>query len=200
MTALNSSGRPVRSARRPTSAGRTKYEWLYVYGFVRPATGDTFTAILPRVKVGPTADTLAAFAAHADPAGKKVLVLVVDNAGWHRAKRLPVPANVRLHFLPPYAPELQPVEPFWVLVREAVANETCDLLADLRRIVRRRYHRLAEDCVTVLGAVGFHWAARLERELFNARRYHQPGGNTRAMQSQHRPVPPPLPGARNSSR
>ena len=51
---------------------------------------------------------VAAFAAHADPDGKKVLVLVVDNAGWHRAGRLAVPANVRLHFLPPCTPELQP--------------------------------------------------------------------------------------------
>src|SRR5438876_892139 len=66
---------------RPTSSGRTKYEWLYVYGFTRPATGDTFTVILPRVKVERMAEALAAFAAHADPDGKKVLVLIVDRAG-----------------------------------------------------------------------------------------------------------------------
>jgi hypothetical protein len=148
---------------RPRSGGRTKYEWLYVYGFARPATGETFTAILPRVNVGRMADALAAFAAHADPDGTKLLVLVVDNAGWHAAKRLPVPANVRLHFLPPCTPELQPVEPFWALVREAVANETYDRLADLRRVVRRRCRRLAEDRATVLGAIGFRWAVRLER-------------------------------------
>ena len=77
---------------RPRSCGRTKYEWLYVYGFARPATGQTFTALLPRVNVERMAGALAAFAAHADPGGKKVLVVVVDNAGWHTAKRLPVPA------------------------------------------------------------------------------------------------------------
>ncbi len=123
--------------RRPTSCGRTKYEWLYVYGFARPTTGETFTAILPRVKVEPMADALAAFSARADPGGAKVRVRVVDNAGWHRAKRLAVPANVRLHFLPPCTPELQPVEPFWALVREAMANETYDRLADLRRVGRQ---------------------------------------------------------------
>ena len=48
---------------RPRSCGRTRYEWLYVYGFARPATGETFTAIRPRVKVEPMADALAAFAA-----------------------------------------------------------------------------------------------------------------------------------------
>jgi transposase len=148
---------------RPRSGGRTKYEWLYVYGFARPKTGETFTAILPRVSVERMADALAAFAAHADPEGEKVLVVVVDNAGWHRAKRLPVPANVRLHFLPPCTPELQPVEPFWALVREAVANETYDRLADLRRVVRRRCRRLARDRATVLGAIGFRWAVRMEQ-------------------------------------
>ena len=130
--------------------------------FARPATGQTSTAVLPRVQVERMAEALAAFAAHADPKGEKVLVLVVDNAGWHRARRLPVPPNVRLHFLPPCTPELQPVEPFWALVREAVANETDDRLADLRRVVRRRCRRLAEDRRTVLGAIGFHWAVNLE--------------------------------------
>lgn len=148
---------------RPTTSGRTKYEWLYVYGFARPRTGDTFTVILPRVNVERMADALAAFAAHADPAGAKILVLVVDNAGWHTAKRLTVPPNVRLHFLPPCTPELQPVEPFWVLVREALANETYDRLADLRRVVRRRCRRLAGDRAMVLGAIGFRWAVRLEQ-------------------------------------
>ena len=147
---------------RPRSCGRTRYEWLYVYAFARPATGETFTVILPRVKVERMAQALAAFAAHADPEGTKVLVLVVDRAGWHTAKRLAVPANVRLHLLPPCTPELQPVEPFWALVREAVANDTFDRLADLRRRVRRRCRRLAADRSTVKGAIGFRWAVGLE--------------------------------------
>jgi hypothetical protein len=147
---------------RPTSCGRTRYEWLYVYGFARPRTGETFTVILPRVTVERMADALASFAAPADPDGEKVLVLVVDTAGWHTAKRLVVPANVRLHFLPPCTPELQPVEPFGALVREAVANDTFGRLADLRRRVTRRCRRLADDRETVLGAIGFHWAVNLE--------------------------------------
>ncbi len=147
---------------RPRSCVRTKYEWLYVYGFARPRTGDTFTTIRARVNVERMAEALVAFAAHADSDRNKVLVLVVDNAGWHTAGRLVVPANVRLHVLPPCTPELQPVEPFWALVREAVANDTFDRLADLRRRVTRRCRRLADDRATVKGAVGFHWAVNLE--------------------------------------
>jgi transposase len=147
---------------RPGSCGRTKYEWLYVYAFARPGTGQTFTVILPRVKTERMAEALEAFAAHADPGRTKILVLVVDNAGWHTAKRLAVPGNVRLHFLPPCTPQLQPVEPFWPLVREAVANDTFARLADLERRVGRRCKRLAEDRATVKGAIGFHWAVNLE--------------------------------------
>lgn len=147
---------------RPTSCGRTKYEWLSVYGFARPRAGDTLTVIPPRVNVERMGEALAAFAANADPEGRKVLVLVVDNAGWHTAKRLAVPGSVRPHFLPPCTPELQPLEPFWSLVREAVANDTFDRLADLRRRVARRCRRLAGDQATVLGAIGFHWAVNLE--------------------------------------
>jgi hypothetical protein len=146
---------------RPRSCGRTRYEWLYVYGFARPATGATFTVIRPRVNTDHMGSALAAFAAHADPGDRKVLVLVVDRAGWHRAKRLGVPGNVRLHFLPPCTPELQPVEPFWGLVREAVANDTFDRLADLRRVVRRRCTRLAGDHATVKGVIGFRWTRNL---------------------------------------
>jgi len=147
---------------RPRSGGRTRCEWPYVYGFARPRTGQTFTVILPRVKVERMAEALAAFAARADPGGREVLALVVDRAGWHTAGRLAVPANVRLHSLPPCTPGLQPVEPFRALVRESVANETFDRLADLRRVVRRRCRRLADDRETVLGAIGFHWAVSLE--------------------------------------
>ena len=105
---------------------------------------------------------MAAFAAHADPDGDRLLVLLVNNAGWHRAKTLAVPANVRRHFLPPCTPEWQPVEPFWVRVREGVANDTFDRLGQLRRVIRRRCRTLATDTATVFGAVGFRWAAGLE--------------------------------------
>jgi hypothetical protein len=126
---------------RPTSCGRTKSEWRSGSGFARPATGETFTVLLPRVQVGRMGEALAAFAAPADPGGETLRVLVGDRAGWHTAGRLAVPANVRLHVLPPCPPELQPVEPFWALVRESVANGTFERLADLRRVVRRRCHR-----------------------------------------------------------
>jgi transposase len=149
--------------RRPRCGGRTRYDWLYVYGFTRPKTGQTFCVILPRVNAERMGEALAAFAAHADPGGRKVLVVLVDNAGWHVAKRLAVPPNVVLHFLPPCTPELQPVEPLWPLVREAVANRSIGRLDRLRAILRARLSYLARTPEVVQPVVGFNWATRLER-------------------------------------
>jgi hypothetical protein len=148
---------------RPRCGGRTRFDWLYVYAFTRPRTGETFTVLVRRVNTDRMGEVLRAFAAHADPDRKKVLVVLVDNAGWHVARRLDVPANVVLHFLPPCTPELQPVEPFWPLVREAVANRSIGRIDRLRAILRARLEYLTRNPGVVQPRVGFRWARSLER-------------------------------------
>jgi hypothetical protein len=147
--------------RRPTANGRTRYQWLYVYGFVHPASGRNLELILPAANTDWMAAALAEFARWADPAGEKLLVLLVDNAGWHVAKRLAVPANVVLHRLPPCTPELQPAEPLWSLVREAVANEGFDELEELEPVLVERCRWLIGHPEIVRGAVGFGWAVAI---------------------------------------
>ncbi|MEP3329742.1 transposase, partial [Sedimentitalea sp.] len=44
-------------------------------------------------------------------------LLIVDGAGWHCAKALDVPDNITLLKLPPYAPELNPMENVWAYLR-----------------------------------------------------------------------------------
>jgi transposase len=105
---------------------------------------------------------LSEFARWADPEGRKVLVLLLDGAGWHTARRLALPPDVVLHPLPPCTPELQPVEPLWPLVREAVANRGFEELEAMQAPLCDRCCRLMTDTETVKGAVGFAWAAALE--------------------------------------
>jgi hypothetical protein len=147
--------------RRPASNGQAKFESLYVFGFAHPATGRNHTLILPKANTGAMGEALADFARWADPAGAKLLVVIVDNAGWHVAGKLVVPPNVVLHHLPPCTPELQPAEPLWPLVREGLANKTFPTLAALTDPLERRCRWLAGDPATVKGAVGFHWAVAL---------------------------------------
>lgn len=53
------------------------------------------------------------------------VLLILDGAGWHKSKRLRVPANITLGFLPPYSPELNPVELVWLWLSEhRLSNRT----------------------------------------------------------------------------
>ena len=62
------------------------------------------------------------------------------------------------HRLPPCTPELQPAEPLWPLVREAVANEGYDELEAMEPVLVGRCRWLIDHPEAVHGAVGFGWA------------------------------------------
>ena len=54
-------------------------------------------------------------------------LLILDSAGWHSSKELVVPANITLLTLPPYSPELNPVENIWQFLRQnRLANRVFD--------------------------------------------------------------------------
>ncbi len=46
------------------------------------------------------------------------ILLIADNAAWHRSKGLAVPENIELYPLLPYTPELNPIEKLWEELRE----------------------------------------------------------------------------------
>jgi transposase len=46
------------------------------------------------------------------------LIMVLDGASWHKSKRLRLPENIKFLFLPPYSPELNPIEMFWGELKE----------------------------------------------------------------------------------
>lgn len=83
---------------------------------------------LPEAAHGATAALIMPFAnteamnAHLAEIAKTVApgahaVLVMDSAGWHGANALRVPDNITIVTLPPYAPELNPVENVWAYLR-----------------------------------------------------------------------------------
>jgi transposase len=115
-----------------------RFEWLYVYGFVRPATGATWWCLLPTVRAEAFALALAEFARDEGIDAEHRAVLVLDNAGWHTAKTLVLPDGIDPVFLPAYSPELQPAERLWGLVDEAVANR---VVADRTELEQRLIDR-----------------------------------------------------------
>ena len=142
---------------RPVALGHHRFEWLYVTAFVSPATGECFWYVHTGISKPYFEELLHAFAEEARAGRDRIIVLLIDNAGWHGPANLEVPEGVRLVFLPPYTPELQPAETLWELVDEPIVNKHIPDLETLDEIISRRCVILAEDRSTLKSRTGFHW-------------------------------------------
>jgi transposase len=105
-----------RKGERAPGVAQQGYQWAYIFSAVRPASGDDFTLVLPLVNAAAMDLFLARFAATLPQDVHAVVVL--DGAGWHDERALCVPENLTLVPLPPYSPQLNPVERVWLYLRE----------------------------------------------------------------------------------
>ena len=147
----------ARRGQRPLAVGHHRFAWLYVYGFVRPATGAVVWFLAEAANAAMFSEILAAFAREVGAGPDTLVVLVLDGAGWHIAKDLVIPDGIELEFLPRYSPELQPAEHLWPPLREAVANQYVETLEDLDRILGERCCTLADDPARISATTRFSW-------------------------------------------
>jgi transposase len=103
---------------QPIGSVQHIFEWCYVYGAVEPTTGERFFLELPYLNAEMFQLFVDAFA-QAFPDSLNLLLL--DNSGAHTAHKLTIPENVRLVYLPPYCPELNPIERVWRDLKDALA-------------------------------------------------------------------------------
>src|SRR5258708_16621339 len=87
----------------------------------------------------------------------KQIVLVLDQAGWHTSQTLAVPDGIHLVFLPPYSPELQPVERVFPLTNEAIANRRFVTLDDLQEVQAQRCATLQDNPAHIRAVTHFQW-------------------------------------------
>jgi transposase len=142
---------------RPTAHVRRRYEWLYVYGFVRPSTGASWWCLLPTVTTQAFALALATFARDEGIDATHRAVVLLDQAGWHVAHDLRLPTGIDLVWLPPYSPELQPAERLWRLVDEPIANYVFPDLDALETVLVKRCRTLEADPERLTAHTRFPW-------------------------------------------
>ena len=105
----------ARRGTRPRAPRDTRYQWAYIFGAVCPVRGTAAGLVLPFVNTAAMNAHLAEIARNVTPGAHALLIL--DGAGWHGSAALVVPDNLSLLNLPPYSPELNPVENVWAYLR-----------------------------------------------------------------------------------
>ena len=142
---------------RPVALGHHRYEWLYVTAFVAPATGETVWYLSNGIDKPFFAELLKAFARTTGAGRDRIIVLQLDNAGWHGPENLDFPDGIRPAYQPSYSAELQPAEHLWPLLDEPIVNKHFDTIDDLDAIVATRCCELLQDQNTIAGTTKFHW-------------------------------------------
>jgi transposase len=144
--------------RRPIVKVHQRYKWSYLYAFAHPNSGDLHWLILPRVDAEAFSVALENFAEEVGAGTRKRILLVLDQAGWHTAKRkLRVPEGIHLEFLPSGSPELMPAERLWPLTNEAVANGIFEEIEGIEEALMKRCVELHAQSESIRDLTNYHW-------------------------------------------
>ena len=141
---------------RPTAPYQTKYEWGYLYSALE-VDGENAAefACLPGVSLELSGLFLERLAAR-DPAAEHVVIW--DQAGFHpNPKRHAVPARIHLVPLPPYSPELNPVEIIGDVIKDRIANTLWPTLDALEEALGEELRPIYESAERVKALVSHPW-------------------------------------------
>ena len=128
-----------------------------LFGAVCPARGTAAGLVLPFANTEAMNAHLAEIARSVAPGAHALLVL--DGAGWHGSASLAVPDNVTLLHLPPYAPELNPVENVWAYLRaNKLAITVFDSCEDILKACCTARNFFANDPKAIASITQRSWA------------------------------------------
>ena len=120
-------------------------EHRYAFGAVEPLTGENFFLAMPYCNTNCTNTFLAELSKQYPD---DLILLVCDGAAWHRSKTLVCPENIQLLSIPPYTPEMNPIEQIWKQIRSmGFRNEIFHSLADVVDRLCDTICRLTNDIV-----------------------------------------------------
>ncbi len=137
---------------RPCAPYHTKYQWGYVYGALEVMTGRSEFLYTPSVNLGLSLTFLRQIS-RSEPDAEHVVIW--DGAGFHQKKQLgALPDNIRLIALPPYSPELNPIEQLWDQVAVAYANRAYETLDEIEADISTALRPFWESAAPVLSLLG----------------------------------------------
>src|SRR5881392_578526 len=146
----------VGANRQPAAPKDLGFVSAYVFGAVCPSEGKAAALIMPICNTLAMNHHLREISSQI--ASDAHAVVILDRAGWHRSQGLVVPDNITLLELPPYSPELNPVERIWHYLRSHwLANSVFPSLADIMDASERAWNRFANNHTLVRSLCAVAW-------------------------------------------
>lgn len=140
---------------RPIVKFQLVRQFDYVFATVNPGSGETFSLILPDADSQMMNLFLNELSKHYKDFK---LVIVCDQASWHRSKLLVVPDSIRFIYLPAASPELNPAEHLWDHIRENfIANKIFDSLDALEEVLEGAFKHIYHNPDSIKSLVSFSW-------------------------------------------
>ena len=148
----------ARRGGRPRVVRDHRYGYRYLFGAACGARGKAVGLVSERADTAAMNAHLAAIGAAVAPGS--IGVVVLDRAGWHRSRSLAPPANLVLLELPPYSPELNPMETvFQYLKGNRLANRVFADAAAVAEACRRAWDWFAAAPDRIASIMRREWAA-----------------------------------------
>jgi transposase len=131
-TRTNNKRRWTPKGIRPLYFVRIGYEYVYLYVAINPFEGKMFALFLPDI----TAESFQVFLDEFSRSlGGREIILLLDNNSCHISGDLKLPKNIRFEHLPPYCPELNPVERLFEELRKEVSNKVFGNLEHVQQVL-----------------------------------------------------------------
>jgi len=147
------SGRKI-TARGIKPKGKVQWQFkaTYIYGIVEPSTGESFFYEFTHLNSECFQVFLDLVSAHFQA---DIIIMQVDQAGAHRAKRLKIPKNIILLFQPAHAPETNPIERVWQHFKLGLRWKLPKDLDQLRVLMRERLEVMTQEVIASI--VGWNY-------------------------------------------
>lgn len=149
-----------RRGERPPGLCDKRFTFAYIFAAVEPGTDNGFALVLPYVNTEAMQVFLDRFATTIGD--DEHVAMVLDQAGWHGATALAIPDNITLVPLPPYSPELNPVERVWLYLKQRFLSHR--LLADYDALVDAAvtaWNRLAAENGRITLLASYPWILKV---------------------------------------
>ena len=129
---------------KPIGKYQHSYKWLWLWGCFSPMTGEAFYWETSHVGN----DLFEAFLNDFSMSRpNELILLVIDNAGFHACQNINIPDNIKLIRIPPYAPELNPAEKVWQWMKGKVSMKFFDTTKALQDKITEMVHQLKPNLI-----------------------------------------------------